>query len=236
LLGVVEGQLPNPIPTLPDNALKPTIPDPSVDKRYQAPLVEEIHIPVEALLRATLPVVIRVRRIDLSAGTKQELIGLTERLSEVDTAIAQYQRKMGEKSFQNLLRSLQALVLRTAPQLSGGVTSEQIEKAVALLEERTDLNRRIWGIEHPGGVMKPGPYVEPARSGDSGGNYQVYRSDEPATGSVVGPVPPPCHQEEQSRRVYRETLEPNGFDGNGTALYRNVYHAFPIPELVTVCP
>jgi hypothetical protein len=231
--GVSEAQdykLPdNRMPTLPDQ--KSTLGSPETLRK---PEIEQV--PVAAILRATMPVAIRARRIDLAPGVEQELLGLTERLSEVDTEIAQFQRRTGERSFQNLLLHLQALISRSAPARGGGPSREEIERIAALLAERNELNRRIWGINHPGGVMKPGPYVAPARSEDSSASYQVYRSAEPATGSVVAPAPPPCHQESRTHREYRNELEPDGFDAAGTPLYRNVYHPFPVSELVTVCP
>ena len=227
---VVQAQYAHPVPTLSSDSLKGSG---LSDAKYKTPVFQET--PVAALLQAAAPASIEIRRNNLSPSKQHELRALTKRLSEIDTAIAQYQRTIGAKSFQLLLRTLEAFVLRKAPRRSADL-SEEAQKILALVTERREVNRRILGIEYPDGVIRPVPHAEPARSGDSSSNYHVYRSDETATGSVVVPSPPPCRQEARTRRVYRNVQEPNGFDGAGTPLYRNVYHAFPVTEMVTVCP
>jgi hypothetical protein len=228
--GIVNAQLGGAGVKLPDDSLKTTLPNGS-DSRYWSPQIIAPAIAVEAILRATAVPTIAVRRTDLSPGTARKLFGLTERLSEVDTQIAGFQRKVGAASFQNLLKLAGAFASGGSPgRLSAGLSQDEIHKMAGLWLERQDINRQIWGIEHPGGVMRQGSLVELTRSAEANNNYQVYRSVEPTTGAVA------CHEEERTHREYRMTYEPNGFDGAGTPLYRNVYHAFPKTELVRVCP
>lgn len=218
---------------LPNGSLIPTIRDPFTNPQVQAPAVQVSVSPVAAIANATMPATIRAMRVDLVSSEKLELRRLTARLSEIDTAIVWYQHTVAAESFYNLLKTLTAFAAGSAPNLSS--TLEQFRwTIVPLLTERKEIERRIFGIEHPGGLMIQGPHVYPVRSGPDG-NYEVYRSVEPATGAVVAPTPPPCRQEERTHRQYRMMLEPNGFDARGTPLFRNVYHPFPITERVTIC-
>jgi hypothetical protein len=229
------------MPTLPNNPLTPTLspllgspPTPVVQEPPLA--VRASVIPVVAIARATRPATIQAARVNLVSSERMELGYLVTRLDEVDTAILEFQRAVGAESFSNLLSSLLAAVTGTAPALSSEL-EQSLPNIRALLNERAEINRRILGIVTPGASMKPGPYVAPTRSGPPDSHYQIYSSNQPATGAVVGPNPAPaCHQEERSHREYRNVLLPNGFDAKGTPLYRNEYHPFPVSEMVDVCP
>jgi hypothetical protein len=238
---VASAQSPLPTPTL-TPTLTTTLPN---DPRLGTPVVQPTTAPIEirpsaapvvALVRATMPPTIRAVRIELVSSERRDLGYLVTRLNEVDTAILQYQRDVGAESFENLLNSLLAAVAGSAPRLSSSLEGS-LPTIRALLNERAEINRQILKIVTPGASMKPGPYVEPTRSGPPDSNYQIYSSNQTAIGAVVGPNPSPaCHQEVRTHREYRNVLLPNGFDGNGTPLYRNEYHPFPVSETVDVCP
>jgi len=218
-----------------NDSLKGSFPNPETNPQSKAPVPQEPMIPVAAIGRAIMPATIRARRVELISSEASELGYLVTRLNEIDTTLLEYQRDIQAESFNNLLKSLLAAVTRSAPNLSSKL-ERSLPNIRALLNERREINRKILKIVAPGESMSPAPYVEPTRSGPTDGNYQVYRSVEPATGAVVAPTPSPaCHKEERTHREYRNVLLPNGFDAEGTALYRNEYHPFPVSEMVDVC-
>jgi len=219
-------------PLLKNDALIPILPDPS---KNRAPQIQE-PVALPALVQAAPPATIRAQRVELTSSDARELGYLVMRLNEIDSELLKYRREVGAESFSNLLESLLAAVTRRAPNLSSNL-EQSLPNINALLNERGEINRQILKIVTPGASMNPGPYVEPTRSGPANSNYQVYSSKQPATGAVVGPNPSPaCHQEERTHREYRNVQLPNGFNANGTPLFRNEYHPFPVSEMVTVCP
>jgi hypothetical protein len=199
----------------------------------KAPIPKET--PIAAIARATMPATIRARRVELSSSESRELGYLVTRLSDLDRELLEYRVQTGAESFVSLIETLLAILERRAPALSSSL-EQALPTISALLNERREINRDILRIVTPGARMSAGQHIEPTRSGPSDGNYQIFPSRAPATGAVVGPSPSPaCHQEERIHLEYRTVLLPNGFDGNGTPLFRNVYHPFPIPEMVDVC-
>jgi hypothetical protein len=238
----VSAQLPPPPPPLVPNltppTLTPSLPNPTTSGLMApVPVPQVPMIPVAAIARTTMPPTIRpMRPVVLLSAERMDLGYLVTRLSEVDTAILQYQREVGAESFNNLLNTLLLAVSGRAPDLSSNL-EESLPRIRALLNERAEVNRRIMRIVTPGASMKPAPYIEPTRSGPADSHYQVYSSNTTTTGAVVAPYPSPaCHKEVRTRREYRNVLLPNGFDGNGTPLYRNEYHPFPVSVTVDVCP
>lgn len=179
------------------------------------------------------PVTIRAHAAMLSPSDSIELGQLVEQLAQIDTQLLQYRTDFRAEQFYNLINSLLAAIAKRSPGLSSSL-EQSLPNIRALMAQRKEAERQIRQIVTPGSSMSPAPYAELTRS-NGFANFEVYKSGEATTGAVSGPSPL-CHQETKTHDEYRNVLMPDGFDGEGTALYRNEYHPFPVSETVDVCP
>lgn len=215
-------------------------PVPKVQKQSSQPLIQletiqEAAVPQIQLLEqaAQTTAIMEVPSVTLTSSDAISLGNLVMRLKEIDNELIEFNRDVGAENFYNLLESLVAFIERRAPNLSSSLESSR-SKLSTLISERREINRQIRKIVTPGEVMKPDTYVEMTRSGPSDSHYQVHSSKSTTTGAVVGPNPG-CRKEVRTRVLYKNILLPNGFDSQGTPLYRNECHPFPVSETVDVC-